>query len=372
MVNRSRRLVLLAALLLLSLLPSAALAQSDARCFTETGYCISGPIRRYWERNGGLPVFGYPIGPLQTEQVEDWSGPVQWFERDRLEDHTAQGYGVLAGRLGAEVLERQGRPWVYGNEQPGRPTGPCRYFAQTGYNVCNVAFRLYWEQNGGLERFGYPITPVIQETIEGYSYQVQYFERRRMEYHPENRVPYDVLLGLLGRDVFGSAPSPQPCAYPVLAELQGDAQYFGGAQALGCPVAGEDFSSTQGATASFERGQMYWVNLRGGRSVIVVLLYEPSGGVTYRQFDDTWREGDPVGAAYPAPPGLYEPSSGFGKVWREYPEIRSAIGWALETERTITPSYQSFERGRLLQVIEDNIVWLLDPRGGARSSFIRF
>jgi hypothetical protein len=129
-----RQLVALAALLL-SLVPAGgALAQSASRCFPETGYCISGPIRAYWERNGGLAVFGYPIGPQQQERVEDWVGPVQWFQRDRLEDHSGEGYGVLAGRLGAEVLERQGRPWQYGSDQPiPRPATTCaRPSATTG------------------------------------------------------------------------------------------------------------------------------------------------------------------------------------------------------------------------------------------------
>src|SRR5690349_21492178 len=67
---------------------SAALRQ---RCFSETGYCVSGPILAYWERNGGLPVFGFPISSLNTETVEDWRGPVQWFQRDRLEDHGGSG-----------------------------------------------------------------------------------------------------------------------------------------------------------------------------------------------------------------------------------------------------------------------------------------
>jgi hypothetical protein len=34
----------------------------------------------------------------------------------------------------------------------------------------------------------------------GKTYTVQYFERNRFESHPENQPPYDVLLGLLGRD----------------------------------------------------------------------------------------------------------------------------------------------------------------------------
>ena len=37
-----------------------ASAQSQ-RCFPETSFCIAGVIRTYWERSGGLAVFGYPI-----------------------------------------------------------------------------------------------------------------------------------------------------------------------------------------------------------------------------------------------------------------------------------------------------------------------
>jgi hypothetical protein len=367
-----KQLILLAALLLTMLPAGAAFAQSDARCFTETGYCISGPIRSYWERNGGLAVFGYPLGPQQNEQVENWTGPVQWFERDRLEDHSNQGIGVLAGRLGAEVLEQQGRAWQYGNEQPGRAGGPCRYFNETGYNVCNTEFRRYWERNGGLERFGYPITPLIQETIEGRSYQVQYFERRRMEFHPENAAPYNVLLGLLGRDVFTAGQPGRPCPYAVLGELQANYAEFNRNAALGCPTAGDDYSYTLGSAARFERGVMYWVNQRGGRSLVIALFYQPDGRVTFRSFVDTWRDGDMINSGLTPPAGLFEPNRGFGKIWREYPEVRQALGWALENERTISPSYQGFAQGVLLRVPEDNLVWHLGLRETARSSTVKY
>jgi hypothetical protein len=80
------------ALLLLLLIVCASATQSNAqqpdqRCFPETGHCIAGRIREYWEQNGGLPIFGYPIGPQQGETVEGTLRPVQWFERNRLELH---------------------------------------------------------------------------------------------------------------------------------------------------------------------------------------------------------------------------------------------------------------------------------------------
>jgi hypothetical protein len=188
---------------LFTFIPAATQAQSASqRCFPETGYCISGPIRSYWERNGGLAVFGYPISAQQTETVEGRTIPVQWFERDRLE--IQRDGTITAGRLGARFLEVNGRTWTYG---PNRaPQNDCVTFHATGHSLCG-AFRGYWERNGGLERFGYPITPVIEEILEGRTYSVQYFERRRMEYHPENvGTPFAVLLGLLGKEIHSGNP----------------------------------------------------------------------------------------------------------------------------------------------------------------------
>ncbi len=190
-----------------------AQAQTDERCFPETGQCISGPIRAYWEANGGLPVFGFPITEQRQETIEGWTGPVQWFERDRLEDHGDQG--VLAGRLGATMLEHRGTPWESYPRVEGAPEG-CRFFPETGHSLC-APFLAFWENRGGLERFGYPITEPMQETIGDWTGTVQYFERRRIEHHADNQPPFDVLLGLLGRevlDIMGGAPAPQPAPQP--------------------------------------------------------------------------------------------------------------------------------------------------------------
>lgn len=219
-----RRLLLLALILtsLYSVIPAPASAQLRSRCFKETGFCVAGTILDYWERNGGLAVFGYPITEQRTEGVEEsWTGPVQWFERDRLEDHSNEGKGILAGRLGARFLELQGRAWQPGMPMPHNPD--CTFFKQTGYNVCGT-FRSYWERNGGLARFGYPITDPAQETVEGKTYWVQYFERRRMELHPENSgTPYEILLGLLGREVYaveGDRQVIQPTPGDLPAAIQ--------------------------------------------------------------------------------------------------------------------------------------------------------
>jgi hypothetical protein len=57
--------------------------------------------------------------------------------------------------------------------------------------------------NESLALFGMPISEPQQETIEGQTVLVQWFERARFEYHPENQAPYDVLLGRLGSALEG-------------------------------------------------------------------------------------------------------------------------------------------------------------------------
>jgi len=199
MASRMARAVLLMSMLMLFTITGTqqGLAQTGQRCFEETGYCIAGAIRTYWEQQGGLAVFGYPITEQREETIEGTTLPVQWFERDRLEDHGAQG--VMAGRLGADVLAQRGTPWQSYPRVESADAG-CTFFPETGHSVCEP-FLSYWQQQGGLQRFGYPITQAIEETIGDWTGTVQYFERRRMEHHPQNDPPYDVLLGLLGKEM---------------------------------------------------------------------------------------------------------------------------------------------------------------------------
>ncbi len=218
------------ALLLTALLVPVALAQSDQRCFPETNQCIAGRIREFWEQNGGLPVFGFPITPQHEEQIEGKPFQVQWFERNRLELHpeNQRPYDVLLGRLGADRLAQQGRdPFTFPKSQvqPG-----CRYFPETQHNACGDILAA-WHASGlefdgkrgkseaeNLALFGLPLSDAQTETIEGKDYTVQWFERARFELHPENQPPYNVLLGLLGNEVHGSgaAPVPPPSSPPPL------------------------------------------------------------------------------------------------------------------------------------------------------------
>ena len=209
---RRRIGLLLVALIGVLSMVGPAHAQADQRCFQQTSFCISGQIRTYWEQNGGLPVFGYPISAQQEEAVEGIKLQVQWFERNRIELHPANArpYDVLLGRVGAESLAQQARDWFTfpkSSPQPG-----CRFFAETGHNVCGDMLA-YWRAHrlvqvgqgeaGSLALWGLPLSDLMTETLsDGRQYQVQWFERARLELHPENRPPFHVLGGLLGRDLY--------------------------------------------------------------------------------------------------------------------------------------------------------------------------
>ena len=72
-----------------------------------------------------------------------------------------------------------------------------RCFAQTGFCI-EGRIRQVWESSGGLSTFGYPISSLQQSAGDGPAMQVQWFERQRIELHPENAAPYDVLFGRVG------------------------------------------------------------------------------------------------------------------------------------------------------------------------------
>ncbi len=183
------------------------------RYFPETGHTLGGGFRTYWEQNGGLPIFGFPISEEFTEISSDGRPvTVQYFERHRFEwrPEYAPPYNVLLSRIGDDILRRQGRDWMT-FEQSG-PISGCRYFAETNQSVCEP-FLSYWQRNGlefdgrpgksyaeSLALFGLPLsTPQVEETRSGTVVIVQWFERARFELHPDGQV----LLGLLGNELLG-------------------------------------------------------------------------------------------------------------------------------------------------------------------------
>lgn len=196
-------------------------AQADCQTFDATGYEVCGDLLSFWNNNGGLPVFGYPITDasqeLSPETGEEHT--VQYFERERLESHPENEppYDVLLGRLGVQILELNDRDWQSFPKMD--PTDP-NYFPETGFAVA-PEFWDYWSNHGleygdegfslreSLLLFGYPISePQMETNPDGDTVLTQWFERARFEYHPDNPAEFQVLLGRLGAEYIALTAEP--------------------------------------------------------------------------------------------------------------------------------------------------------------------
>ncbi len=108
------------------------------------------------------------------------------------------------------VLRELREPWPYATPPQTLPLlGPGQCFEAVPHCLRGV-FAQYWQTHGGLQQFGYPITPEVQERHGNTTYTVQYTERARLEYHPENKPPHDVLLGLLGNTLVENRQAQSP------------------------------------------------------------------------------------------------------------------------------------------------------------------
>ena len=217
-------ILLLAPAFALSPAPPVAAAgecEANARYFPETQRCVPALFAAYWQSHGGLAQQGLPVtnALAETSETDGKVYTVQYFERARFEAHpeNAPPYDVLLGLLGREQYLATGVP----STGPANPGGTCmageRYFAETQHCV-PALFATYWQGHGGLAQQGLPISDAFMEAnpTNGQEYLTQYFERARFEAHPENQDPYDVLLGLLGREQvqakYPGSPEDDPAA----------------------------------------------------------------------------------------------------------------------------------------------------------------
>lgn len=178
-----------------------------------TGENVGAVFQDFYNRSGGVAVFGYPISATMQE-----SGyTVQYFERQRMEYHpelAGTPYSVVLGLLGQ--IDADSRGLLETDAFKPLPTdmtpdSNCVFFSATGHQTC-AGFKTYWQSHGvdlgdsgtsyreSLALFGYPISEEFTDPSTGFT--VQYFQRARFEYHPENQASENtVLLGLLGASV---------------------------------------------------------------------------------------------------------------------------------------------------------------------------
>jgi hypothetical protein len=177
---------------------------------------IAERFRPFYENRGGLRLFGLPISePMIVNGRE-----VQWFERARFEfwpEFSGTPYEIQLGLLGSEYTA--GRQFARQSFFVSRPD--LRFFPETGHSL-GGRFLQFWEQNGALDIFGLPVSEEFDEVFpDGLAYRVQYFERARLEYHPEAAMtPYEIQIGLLGRalhynEARPTTVQPVPTAVPL-------------------------------------------------------------------------------------------------------------------------------------------------------------
>jgi len=160
-----------------------------SRYFPETGHSVQGDFMRFFDAHGGLEIFGYPL----TEAFIENGRLVQYFQQARMEAHPASPdpYRVRLGPLAWEL--GYGEPPIPISDIPPASDPDRRYFPETGHTT-GYAFLHYFNTRGGVDIFGYPITEFKLENGR----IVQYFQRMRMEWHPQLPPGQRVQLGKLG------------------------------------------------------------------------------------------------------------------------------------------------------------------------------
>jgi hypothetical protein len=266
------------------------------------------------------------------------------------------------------------------------------YFPETGHNVAEV-FWTYMQSRGPVYEkgaysnaqlmnwvsvMGYPITEPYWTTISvaGGKRLVlfQAFQRRILTYSPGNPEGWKVEMGNVGAQYYnwryGQPPVPVVCER---VPLRGFGRVWAGnpsvQRGVGCPLPYPPFDKElpiQTAHQRFEHGTMLWISRTTYLRETLIYVFFADG--TFQQFEDTWREGQPVSGGESPPRGRYEPQRGFGKVWREGTgaRVRERLGWALAPEAGGPGAYQRFERGEMYWTdTVDNVYVLYGPVDGS-------
>ena len=273
------------------------------RYFKDTGHNVSGLFLQNYYDTGGLAVNGLAL----TEEFKDKDGlTVQVFERAIFELHqppqtadNAQPQPYVEHKLLGSILTA-GRD--FGRIENGVTNDETKYFPQTAHTLSH-GFRAYWQNNGGLAAFGYPLSEEFAEKnpADGQTYTVQYFERSRFEYHPEHAgTPYEVQLGLLGRQYIEANNYDAALFAPVKSLLLGSQQavavpslMYHHIRNLTQPL-NSDLNNYSVTPAAFVQ-QLDWLQANGYHTVTISQITDylkygvplPSKPVNLR-FDDGW------------------------------------------------------------------------------------
>jgi hypothetical protein len=174
-------------------------------------------------------------------------------------------------------------------------------------------------------------------------------------------VPTPILKPTIPLTTTTTAPAncPVPPASSFLAIWQSDSTLQA---ALACPTSYHPRITPQAwevktSYQPFEHGHMIWSDHQGWYAQPEIRVLFTDG--TSRRFDDNFDPATDSTSGNEEPPGgLYEPVMGFGKVWRENPEVRSALGWATAPETPGSGRYQLFMGGRMIWIDQTDYTYV--------------
>ncbi|MCX7680898.1 MAG: hypothetical protein N2508_02845 [Anaerolineae bacterium] len=162
--------------------PRQSLQGGRCEYFVETRHYVCDAFLDFYKTRGGVEIFGYPI----TEAFDDQrlGLRVQYFQNFRMEWHPTNPdpYKVLLGLLVDELGYKF--PPARPEQIPRFNSRLHHYFPETGH-VVSYSFLDYFRAKGGIDIFGYPRSEFMYEN----GLIVQYFQRARMEWHPEYSPP---------------------------------------------------------------------------------------------------------------------------------------------------------------------------------------
>jgi len=164
----------------------------DRVYYPQTGHYVSGEFLQVYKSvpNPEL-IYGYPLSRAYLDANK--GRLIQYFEKARFE-YVPEN----PPELRVQISELGRLMYTPGQSLPTPENFPaCRNYPETRKRVC-YAFLTFFDEHGGVGQFGYPISnfEIHEQRI------VQYFQRARLEWHPELPAGERVQVTDLGRRYF--------------------------------------------------------------------------------------------------------------------------------------------------------------------------
>lgn len=168
-----------------------------------TGHNVPAEILDYWNAHGGWKTLGLPVSEFHRAVEPDGSVRyIQYFERAVLAlvwPDNGDPARVVPESLGYDTFIDPGA-WL--PIEPFDNQEWATYYPETGHSL-GGGFRAFWEQHGGAEVFGLPISEEWGAVnADGRAVVYQVFERARFEWWPDKAgTGEEITLGLLGLEL---------------------------------------------------------------------------------------------------------------------------------------------------------------------------